>query len=353
MAPAPSARLKVVPATPPVAAPELLLSQALNWASVAIWLTPLPKVVVFGTPLTLTISVLPEAPPSVAMLLNRLTDAPLPVRAPLLRPASVRTWALELASSIANDVSEILGGQRDAGAGRDVQQVRQLGDAGRGARGRGVADGGREIGERALRAVGQVAGVETINGAAIGDVDQDIAVVSDADAGRGGAGDRADRLALCRERQVDGLRRQVAALQAAKDLARGRAACGHAAVGGAGLWRCVCLLGGRFRRVDELAERGDAIAGRFQRLLALTDGVQQGVEVGGALAERLRGEEVDGVVERRIDLLAGRQPVLRRAHQLRGVLKGEQILPYAGERTMSLMASVSANDSRYRSGGHR
>ena len=90
------------------------------------------------------------------------------------------------------------------------------------------------------------------------------------------------------------------------------------------------LLGDGFGRLHQLGERGDALVRRAQRLLRLADRVEQGVEVAGAVAEGLRGEEVRRIVERRVDLLASRQTVLGRGHQVGGVLEREQVLPNSG-----------------------
>jgi hypothetical protein len=60
------------------------------------------------------------------------------------------------------------------------------------------------------------------------------------------------------------------------------------------------------------------------------DLVEQRVEVGRAVLQRSRSEEVGRIVESRIDLLARGESVLRNAHQVRSILESEQVLPHAG-----------------------
>src|SRR5262249_6101140 len=59
---------------------------------------------------------------------------------------------------------------------------------------------------------------------------------------------------------------------------------------------------------------------------AIRHGIEQGAEVAGPGLQPGRREEVDRVVERRVDLLAGGKTVLGDAHQLSGVLQCQQIL---------------------------
>src|SRR5207302_6335283 len=87
------------------------------------------------------------------------------------------------------------------------------------------------------------------------------------------------------------------------------------------------LVGDRLRRVDQIGQRGDAGVGGLQGLNAVADAVKQVRNVVGAAVEPRCGEEVDRVVERRVDLLAGRQAILRDARQRGRVLQREQILP--------------------------
>ena len=86
------------------------------------------------------------------------------------------------------------------------------------------------------------------------------------------------------------------------------------------------LVGDRLRGVDQLLQRGDAGVGGLQHLHAVADTVEEVVDVAGARIERLRGEEVGGVIERRVDLLAGGKAVLRGREQIGGRLQREQVL---------------------------
>src|SRR5207244_2637640 len=72
------------------------------------------------------------------------------------------------------------------------------------------------------------------------------------------------------------------------------------------------LVGDRFRGVDQLLQRGDAGVGGLQHLHTVADPVEQVTDVAGAVVEPLSREEVGGIVERRIDLLAGGQALLSR-----------------------------------------
>ena len=86
------------------------------------------------------------------------------------------------------------------------------------------------------------------------------------------------------------------------------------------------LVGDRLRGIDQLLQRGDAGVGGLQHLHAVADAVEQIVDVAGAVIEALRGEEVGRVVERRVDLLAGGEAVLRGGEQIGGRLQREQVL---------------------------
>ena len=86
------------------------------------------------------------------------------------------------------------------------------------------------------------------------------------------------------------------------------------------------LVGDRLRGIDQLLQRGDAGVGGLQNLHAVADAVEQIVDVAGAVVEALRGEEVGRIVERGVDLLAGRKAVLRGGEQVRGGLEREQVL---------------------------
>src|SRR5206468_1763293 len=59
---------------------------------------------------------------------------------------------------------------------------------------------------------------------------------------------------------------------------------------------------------------------------AVADSVQQVADVAGARVERLGGEEVARVIEGRVHLLAGRQPILGRGEKVCGGLQREQVL---------------------------
>ena len=107
--------------------------------------------------------------------------------------------------------------------------------------------------------------------------------------------------------------------------------------GRGGLRRLQGLLGDRLRGFDQLGQRGDAGVGGLQRLLRLSDRVEQRVEVAGAVAERLRGEEVARIVERRVDLLAGGKAVLRVAISCDVLCSDSRFCRTPAERTISPM----------------
>jgi hypothetical protein len=100
------------------------------------------------------------------------------------------------------------------------------------------------------------------------------------------------------------------------------------------------LLGERFGRFDELGDRGDAVIRRLDRLLRLADRVEQPVQVAGAIVERLRGEEIEGAVERRVDFL----PVARRfcvmLIKLAVLCKDRRFCRTPAESTTSLILDV-------------
>jgi hypothetical protein len=60
------------------------------------------------------------------------------------------------------------------------------------------------------------------------------------------------------------------------------------------------------------------------------DRVEQAVQVVRARVQTLRGEEIGRIVERRVHLFAGGQPVLGEAHQVGGLLQRQEILANAG-----------------------
>ena len=86
------------------------------------------------------------------------------------------------------------------------------------------------------------------------------------------------------------------------------------------------LVGDRLGGVDQLLQRGDAGIGRLQHLHTVVDAIEQVADVARPVVQPLRGEEVGGIVERRVDLLAGRQPLLRRGQQVGRRLQRQQVL---------------------------
>src|SRR5207237_8989017 len=90
------------------------------------------------------------------------------------------------------------------------------------------------------------------------------------------------------------------------------------------------LIGDRLGAVDQLLQRGDAGVGGLQHLHAVGDAVEQVVDVAGAVVERLCREEVGGVVERRVHLLASREAGLGGGEQVGRGLEGEQVLANRG-----------------------
>ena len=81
------------------------------------------------------------------------------------------------------------------------------------------------------------------------------------------------------------------------------------------------LLGRRQGRLQQTGQGGKALVGCIQRLLRLADLIEQAAQVVRAVAEGLRSEEGGRVVERGVDLLAGRQTVLGGGQQIRGLLE--------------------------------
>src|SRR5579864_3256545 len=86
------------------------------------------------------------------------------------------------------------------------------------------------------------------------------------------------------------------------------------------------LVGDRLGGVDQAGERGDAGVGRLKNLHAVADAVEQVGDVAGAGIEAGGGEEVRGIVERAVDLLAGGKAFLRGRQQVGGTLQREQVL---------------------------
>ena len=88
------------------------------------------------------------------------------------------------------------------------------------------------------------------------------------------------------------------------------------------------LIGDGFRLIDEALNRSDAGVRSLQNLHAVRNPVKQVGDIAGAIVEACGGEEVGGIVERRIDLFAGRQIILGGRQGSCGILQGQQILTY-------------------------
>src|SRR6185437_14564963 len=71
------------------------------------------------------------------------------------------------------------------------------------------------------------------------------------------------------------------------------------------------LVGDRLGAGDQALQRGDAGIGSLQHLNAVVDAVEQVVDVAGAVVQALRGEIFGRVIQRRVDLVAGGEVVLR------------------------------------------
>src|SRR5690606_32771534 len=85
----------------------------------------------------------------------------------------------------------------------------------------------------------------------------------------------------------------------------------------------------RLGRLHQLGDGGDAVVGGLDGVDGVRHRVQQRAEVAGAVVEALGGEEVDGVVERRIDPLARGQLGLGGGDQVGGPLQLQQVRPDA------------------------
>src|SRR6476660_7597063 len=86
------------------------------------------------------------------------------------------------------------------------------------------------------------------------------------------------------------------------------------------------LVGDRLGGVDQLLQRGEPGVGGLQYLHAVADRIEQIADVAGAIVERGRGEIIGGIVEGRVDLLAGRETILGGGKQIGGRLQREQVL---------------------------
>ena len=81
------------------------------------------------------------------------------------------------------------------------------------------------------------------------------------------------------------------------------------------------LVGDRLCGINQALQRGQAGVGSLQDLHAVTDVVEQVVDVAGAVVEALRGEVVGRVIERRVDLVAGGEVILGGREQRSGQLR--------------------------------
>ena len=80
------------------------------------------------------------------------------------------------------------------------------------------------------------------------------------------------------------------------------------------------------RARDQALQRGDAGVGSLQHLHAVAHAVEQVADVAGPVVEACGREVFSGVIQRRIDLVAGREVVLCCGEQRGGGLEGEQVL---------------------------
>ena len=100
------------------------------------------------------------------------------------------------------------------------------------------------------------------------------------------------------------------------------------------------MVANRLRGIDQLLQRGDAGVGGLQDLHAVANAVQKVADVAGAVIEP-RGREIVGrVVERRVDLLTGREAILRRGEQCGRGLEREKVL--ANRRRENNVGHVSS-----------
>src|SRR5204862_178278 len=105
-------------------------------------------------------------------------------------------------------------------------------------------------------------------------------------------------------------------------------AAGDARLGGVAHRDLQNLLGNRLGGIDQLLQRGDAGVGSLQNLHAVTDAIEQIVDVAGAVVERGGGKEVGRIIEGRVDLLAGGKAVLGGGEQIGRRLKRQQVLAH-------------------------
>src|SRR6201999_2169659 len=98
-----------------------------------------------------------------------------------------------------------------------------------------------------------------------------------------------------------------------QQVARGRAGDGgrsHVGLGRIADRALQHLVGDRLGAGNQALQRGDAGVGGLQHLHAVADRVEQVADVAGAVVQRLGGEVVGGVVESRVDRVAGGEVVL-------------------------------------------
>ena len=113
------------------------------------------------------------------------------------------------------------------------------------------------------------------------------------------------------------------------DLAEDRVELGGEAGAHRGVGGLLRLADQRLGRLHQLGDRGDAVVGGLDRVDAARHRVEQVAEVAGAVGQALRREEVDRIVERRIDPLAGGELGLGGGDQVRGLLQLQKVGPNA------------------------
>ena len=85
----------------------------------------------------------------------------------------------------------------------------------------------------------------------------------------------------------------------------------------------------RLGRLHQLGDRGDAVVGGLDGVECAAHRIEQVAEVAGAVLQALRREEVDRIVERRVDPLAGGELGLGRGDQVRRLLQLQKVGPDA------------------------
>ena len=102
-----------------------------------------------------------------------------------------------------------------------------------------------------------------------------------------------------------------------------------------GVGRLSGLADQRLRRLHQLGDRRDAVVRRLNGIDGVRHRVEQAAQVVGAVVEALRREEVDRVVEGRIDPLAGGEPGLGLRDQVEVCCNCSRFDRTPAERTMS------------------